>query len=145
MKTFWPLLLSPIYPFFLWSPILLHLSSSIFFPCLDFLFFHYVKKCLPLIFIYIFMFSSSDFKMDCFNCPEICTFPSPSWCPSTDLGGLEALLWWWDLSADPAGQVARDITPLALACNGRRFFQSLQTREWRFYQGSASPLSIVQG
>lgn len=30
---------SPIYPFFLWSPMFLHLSSSIFFPCLDFLFF----------------------------------------------------------------------------------------------------------
>lgn len=85
---------SPIYLFFLWSPMFLHLSSSLFFPCLDFLFFLYLKKCFPLIFIYIFMFSSSDFKMDCFSCPEICTFPSPGCCPSTDLGGLDALLWW---------------------------------------------------
>lgn len=134
MKTFvhFDCCFSLIYSFFLWSPMFLPLPSSIFFPWLDFLFFLHVKKCLPLISIYIFTFSSSDFNMHCFSCLEICTFPSPGWCPSTDLGGLEAL-WWWDLSEDPARQVARDITPLALACNGRVFFQSLQKGEWRFY------------
>lgn len=82
--------------------------------------------------------------MYCFICLEICTFPSPGWCPSTDLGGLEALLWWWDLSADPARQVARDITPLALACSGRVFFQSLQIGEGRFIKVLLLPYQLLR-
>lgn len=75
----------------------------------------------------------------------ICSFPSPGWSPSSDLGGSETLLQWWDLSADTAGEVAGDITPLALACIGNVFFQSLQIVEWRFYQGSAFCLTNCSG
>lgn len=170
MKAFWPLLLvlclslfTPSF-FILVSYVFLHLSSSIFFPCLAFLFFLHVKKYLPLIFIYIFLFSRNDFKTDFYSPPEtlslflplfllqflfpraaVCSFPSPGWSPSTDLGASETLFRWWDLSGDTAGEVAGDTTPLALVCIGSVFFQSLQIVEWSFYQGSASALSTAQG
>lgn len=146
MKTFWLFTCGfyPIYPSFLWFKFLQNFSSSIvFFPCLDFFFFLYVKKCLPLI-------SGSDFRflVVILRCTSSVVM---KFALSPPQAGVSSQTWvdWrvssdGDLSADPDRQVARDITPLAPACSGRVFFQSLQIGEWRFYQGSSSALSIAQ-
>jgi len=140
------------YSFFLLvSYVFLHLCSSISLPlpCLAFLFSLHVKKCLPLIFLSLFPFSRSDFKTDFFSPPEtlfhflllfLCfSFSSQEqpFAPSPPQAGLPAQNWearrlsthGETVSGDTAGEVAGDITPLALAYIESVFFESLQRVE----------------